>query len=65
MLPNRHLLPPDTRWIGIEGGNHVQFGYYRHQLGDGAASISRDDQQRAVEQIVLNALGRTDHTPRH
>lgn len=59
MLPNRHLLPPDTRWIGIEGGNHVQFAHYRHQLGDSEASISRDHQQSAIEKAILESLAKT------
>ena len=53
---NRHLLPPDTTWVEIEGGNHVQFGYYRHQLGDGDATISRAEQQKRLETALLAAL---------
>ena len=60
MLRNRHLLPPATEWVGIEGGNHVQFGYYRHQLGDDSAEISRADQQRATEGAILRLLERMD-----
>ncbi len=57
---SRPLLPPSTRWVAIEGGNHGQFGWYGLQSGDGAATISREQQQ---EQIVsattdlLSALG--------
>ncbi len=58
MRRNRHLLPPGTEWIQIAGGNHVQFGYYRHQLFDGAAAIPRADQQRAVETALLQLLAR-------
>jgi len=53
---NKHLLPPQTRWIGIEGGNHVQFGYYRHQLGDDEATISRDQQQAQLVRALLDLL---------
>lgn len=56
MRQNQHLLPPNTKWIGIQGGNHVQFGYYRHQLGDDEASISRERQQQAVELALRIAL---------
>ena len=38
-------LPPDTRVVVIEGGNHAQFGDYGPQSGDGTATISRDAQQ--------------------
>lgn len=58
MQRNRHLLPPNTTWVEIAGGNHVQFGYYRRQLGDDAAAIPREAQQRAVETALLNALAR-------
>jgi len=42
---NALYLPDDTSWILIEGGNHSQFGYYGSQLGDNAATISRERQQ--------------------
>ena len=47
------LLPPDTRWVAIEGGNHSQFGWYGLQSGDNPAQISREEQQ---EQILLGTL---------
>lgn len=50
---SRTLLPPDTRWVPIEGGNHAQFGWYGPQAGDNPASISRQVQQ---EQIVAATL---------
>ena len=51
-------LPPTTRLIRIEGGNHAQFGNYGPQKGDGIATISREAQQeRTIEPIV--ALART------
>lgn len=56
MRQNRHLVPADTAWIGIEGGNHVQFGYYRHQLGDGSATISREEQQRQLVAALTAVL---------
>lgn len=56
MQENAHLLPRDTTWVAIEGGNHVQFGYYRHQFGDDKATISRAEQQGLVEAALLRAL---------
>ena len=38
------LLPKDTDWIAIEGGNHSQFGWYGPQSGDNPADISREVQ---------------------
>jgi len=34
------LLPADTRYVLIEGGNHAGFGSYGPQRGDGVARIS-------------------------
>jgi pimeloyl-ACP methyl ester carboxylesterase len=55
---NARRLPPQTRWVNIEGGNHSQFGYYGFQLGDRRATISREAQQSATRQALLDALSR-------
>lgn len=52
----RQFLPPDTSWIEIEGGNHAQFGYYGHQLGDEQAEISREVQQELTVSAILTIL---------
>jgi hypothetical protein len=50
---SKALLPPDTQWVPIEGGNHAQFGYYGPQPGDSPATISREEQQaQAVDATV-------------
>jgi hypothetical protein len=46
---SRTLLPPETLWVAMEGGNHAQFGWYGLQPGDNGATISREEQQ---EQLV-------------
>ncbi|WP_321472568.1 alpha/beta hydrolase [uncultured Paludibaculum sp.] len=56
MRHNAELLPAATRWVGIEGGNHVQFGYYRHQFGDDRATISRAEQQAALKAALVSLL---------
>lgn len=56
MKLNAALLPASTQWVKIEGGNHVQFGHYRHQLGDDAATISRAEQQTATENALTDFL---------
>ena len=56
MFANRRLLPAQTRWIAIEGGNHSQFGHYGHQLFDGKAVISRERQQAITRAALLDAL---------
>jgi hypothetical protein len=47
------LLPPDTIFFPIQGGNHAQFGWYGLQSGDLPAEISREDQQTQVFEKLL------------
>jgi pimeloyl-ACP methyl ester carboxylesterase len=56
MFSNRRLLPNDTRWVKIDGGNHSQFGHYGHQLFDGRATISREAQQEITRSTVFEEL---------
>jgi len=53
---NAVYLPDDTNWVLIEGGNHGQFGYYGKQLGDNAATISREEQQKLTVEAILAVL---------
>ncbi|MEI6602281.1 MAG: alpha/beta hydrolase [Clostridia bacterium] len=46
------LMPNDTKYFEISGGNHGQFGDYGPQAGDNAAAISRQEQQS----ITVNAI---------
>lgn len=50
------LLPQDTRWIEIQGGNHAQFGYYGTQNRDRPALISREEQQAQVIRATVGFL---------
>jgi hypothetical protein len=52
----RHNLPPTTRMVRIDGGNHSQFGHYGFQPGDWPATITRDEQQAVTRRAVLDAL---------
>jgi len=45
---SRALLPPDTAFVEIDGGNHAYFGWYGEQSGDNPATITRDQQQSIV-----------------
>ncbi|MGO4540724.1 alpha/beta fold hydrolase [Paenibacillus sp. 2TAB19] len=45
-------LPDDTIYVGIEGGNHGQFGSYGKQKGDNDAAIEEEKQL----EIVVNSL---------
>ena len=53
---SQELLPPDTIFVGIEGGNHAGFGWYGEQEGDGLATISREEQQAQVVAATLELL---------
>jgi pimeloyl-ACP methyl ester carboxylesterase len=58
---SRALLPVDTRYVPIEGGNHAQMGWYGPQPGDGTATISREDQQQqvvAATEELLSTVGK-------
>jgi hypothetical protein len=57
---SRPLLPPDTQWTAIEGGNHAQFGWYGPQSGDNEATISREEQQAQIIAATLQLLGQLD-----
>lgn len=53
---SRGLLPLDTDWVAIGGGNHAQFGWYGVQPGDNEATISRHEQQEQVIAATLTWL---------
>jgi dienelactone hydrolase len=53
---SKALLPVDTQFVAIEGGNHGQFGWYGPQSGDNSASISREQQEDEVVAAVIPFL---------
>jgi pimeloyl-ACP methyl ester carboxylesterase len=56
----RQNLPPQTRWVRIDGGNHSQFAWYGFQPGDWTAAVSRGEQQAAMIDAVLDLLRKVD-----
>ncbi len=52
----RHNLPPHTRHVRIDGGNHSQFGDYGFQPGDWPATIDRGTQRRITVEAILSTL---------
>ena len=54
------LLPPQTRFVRIAGGNHAQFGWYGPQLGDHRATIGRPEQQARLLDAIGVMLRRAD-----
>ncbi|MFT7775043.1 alpha/beta fold hydrolase [Roseateles sp.] len=63
VLGNRRLLPASTQWLEIKGGNHSQFGHYGHQLFDGDATITREEQQLLTRGALLQALAHIPAMP--
>jgi hypothetical protein len=53
---SKSLLPTDTVFIAIAGGNHSQFGAYGIQDGDNLASITAEEQWRLVAEATANFL---------
>ena len=53
---SRPLLPANTRFVAIEGGNHAQFGWYGKQSGDNDAIITRDAQQTQIVAATVALL---------
>ena len=53
----KYLLPADTQYIRIEGGDHHQFGSYEINPEDHLATTSRTSQHEQILQITLNLLG--------
>jgi Alpha/beta hydrolase family len=53
---SRALLPPQSTFVAIEGGNHAQFGWYGTQRGDNLATITHVEQQAQVITVTIRAL---------
>lgn len=58
---SRPLLPPDTAWVAVDGGNHAQFGWYGPQMNDNPAEISIEAQQEQVVSATLDLLASLEH----
>ena len=52
----KHLLPLDTRYIKIEGGDHHQFGSYVLTTEENLATISREAQHAQILAAMLELL---------
>lgn len=60
VVANRDKLPPSTRWVWIDGGNHSQFGWYGFQPGDRRATVSASEQRTSMTRAVLAMLASVD-----
>ncbi len=61
---SRPLLPADTQFVPIMGGNHAQFGDYGEQGGDNAAAITTEAQQAQMTAATLALLAQIDGSGR-
>lgn len=52
----KHLLPTDTRYVRIEGGDHHQFGSYEVDPKDRLATMSRESQHQQILAETLPVL---------
>jgi len=50
------LLPADTQYVVIDGGNHAQFGSYGFQPGDNEATISPEEQWTQISTATVEFL---------
>ncbi len=56
ILKSRNLMPLSAKVLEIQGGNHAQMGYYGEQAGDRNAEITRESQQAAVIEAMIDFL---------
>ena len=54
----QHLLPAETVYVRIEGGDHHQFGSYQIDPQDHLATVDRGSQQEQILQATLRLLDR-------
>jgi dienelactone hydrolase len=52
----KKLLPKDTIYKPIYGGNHSQMAYYGFQKGDNEAKISREEQQSEIIKDIIEFI---------
>jgi pimeloyl-ACP methyl ester carboxylesterase len=57
---NAGLLPAQTRWVWVEGGNHSQFGWYGFQPMDRRPRIPAAEQRAIMTRAVLDLLQAVD-----
>jgi len=52
----KELLPKDTKYFMILGGNHSNFGYYGFQKKDNPPKITKEEQQSIILEKILEFL---------
>lgn len=51
-----NVMPTDSEFIEIKGGNHGGFGDYGHQKGDGESSITNKEQMMETSKYIIELL---------
>lgn len=54
----KSVMPGDSEFKEIKGGNHGGFGDYGHQKGDGEAFISNEEQMHAASEEIIKLLNK-------
>lgn len=52
----KNVMPKDSEFIEINGGNHGGFGDYGHQKGDGESSITNEQQMMETSKYIIELL---------
>lgn len=52
----KNVMPRDSKFIEIKGGNHGGFGDYGHQKGDGEPSITNKQQMIYTSKYIIKLL---------
>jgi hypothetical protein len=52
----KDLLPPDTKYVKIEGGDHHQFGSYQLTTEENLATVSRAEQHAQILSAMFDLL---------
>ena len=56
----KHLLPPNTKYIKIKGGDHHQFGSYELTTEENLATVSREEQHAIILEEMFELLQSVD-----
>lgn len=59
VMARRHLLPVNTMYVRIEGGDHHQFGSYALTTEEHLATLNREAQQKQIVEATLQVLAVT------
>lgn len=56
VIDAENVMPTDSKFIEIKGGNHGGFGDYGHQKGDGESSITNKEQMIEASKYIMELM---------